>query len=377
MDVLGIMKSSPCKSCCLDAIPTRLLLKCPALVTPLTNLVNVSLATGKFPKSFKHASVTPLIKKSNLDCNLKSNYRPISNLVYESKLLERCVSKQLNCFLSSNKLHEGYQSAYRPHHSTETALLRVQNDILVSMEKKEVTLLVLLDLSAAFDTVDHVILLNRLQKIGVTGLSLDWFRSYLSERTQAVVINNVSSEPANLTCGVPQGSVLSPILFNIYTQPLGEIARKYGVYYHFYADDTQLYISFSVKESNTSVIHLSKCIEDIRSWMQSNLLMLNDSKTEVILLGSRQQLSKFNDLQVSVGNVAIKPCSKVKNLGVIFDSNMSMEDHVSNVCKSSYSYIRLLGKLRKYVDKATSIKVTHAFVTSRLDYCNSMAYQNH
>ena len=373
-DIKSIMKCSPSKSCSLDPIPTYLLQSCEAIVSPITKLINSSLNIGVVPKCFKHALVTPLIKNSKLDCNQMSSYRPISNLLYVSKLLERCVAKQLNSYLSFNAHYEAFQSAYRPHHSTETALLRVQNDILSRMDNKEVTLLVLLDLSAAFDTVDHTILLDRLKNIGITGLVYDWFSSYLTGRTQAVFLDGVSSDSVNLTCGVPQGSVLGPILFNIYTQPLGEIARKHGLHYHFYADDTQLYTSFSVKGANTSVMSISNCIADVKTWMQSNLLMLNDSKTEVVLLGTKQQLSKLSNLEISVGNVNIKPCTKVRNLGVIFDNNMTMEDHVNNICKTSYFYIRLLGKLRKFLDKATGAMITHAFVTSRLDYCNSLLH---
>ena len=373
-EVECILKCSPSKSCSLEQIPTYLLQSCHAVVQPLTKLVNASLNTGVVPKCFKHALVTPLIKNSKLDSNSMGSYRPISNLLYVSKLLERCVASQLNGYLSSGAYNEDCQSAYRPHHSTETALLRVQNDILVNMDNKEVTLLVLLDLSAAFDTVDHNILLNRLKNIGISGLVYDWFSSYLTGRTQAVFLDGVSSDQVNLTCGVPQGSVLGPILFNIYTQPLGEIARKHGLNYHFYADDTQLYTSFSVKDSISSVVSVCECISEIKIWMKSNLLMLNDSKTEVILLGTKQQLSKFSDLSVTVGNVDIKPCSKVRNLGFILDKNMTMEDHVNNICKTSYFYIRLLGKLRKFLNKETGAMITHAFVTSRLDYCNSLLY---
>src|SRR5271156_3922747 len=167
---------------------------CETIVSPLTKLVNLSLSTGTVPKCFKHALVTPLVKNTKLDSNSMSSYRPISNLLHSSKLLERCVSKQLNNYLSSSALYEAYQSAYRPLHSTETALLRVQNDILTNMDNKEITVLVLLDLSSAFDTVDHAILLNRLKNIGITGLVHDWFSSYLSDRTQAIFLDGVTSD---------------------------------------------------------------------------------------------------------------------------------------------------------------------------------------
>jgi len=373
-DVVCIMKCSPPKSCNLDPMPTFLLQSCDVFVPILTNLINVSLSTGKFPKRFKHALVTPLIKNSKMDENSMSSYRPISNLHYVSKLLERCVSKQLHEHLSKNSHYEPFQSAYRPHHSTETALLRVQNDILVSMDKQDITLLVMLDLSAAFDTVDHDIMLHRLESIGISGLVLSWFSSYLSSRTQAVFLNGVSSESIALSCGVPQGSVLGPILFNIYSQPLGEIARKHGLKHHFYADDTQLYISFAAKNTNNYVQLMNYCIADIKQWMQLNLLKLNDSKTEVILLGSRQQLSKIEDFEVQIGSTKLKSCDNVRNLGVIFDSNVTMEKQVNNICKTSFYYIRLLGKLRKFLNKDAATKVTHAFVTSRLDYCNSLLH---
>ncbi len=129
-----------------------------------------------------------------------------------------------------------------------------------------------------------------------------------------------------------------------------------------------------MNNSGTSIKLISNCIADIGSWMQSNLLKLNESKTEVVLLGTKQQLSKLGNLEISVGNVNIKPCNKVRNLGVIFDSNMTMEEHVNKVCKTSYFYIRLLGKLRKFLDKDTAAMLTHAFVTSRLDYCNSLLH---
>ncbi len=177
-----------------------------------------------------------------------------------------------------------------------------------------------------------------------------------------------------MTCGVPQGSILGPILFNIYSQPLGEITRKHDLKHHFYADDTQLYISFESKNSNNYANLISSCVTDIKQWMKLNMLKLNDSKTEVILLGSKQKLSKIGDLEIEIGSSKIKSCDNVRNLGVVLDSNVTMEKQVNNICKTSFYYIRLLGQLRKFLSKDAATMVTHAFVTSRLDYCNSLLH---
>ena len=186
------------------------------------------------------------------------------------------------------------QSAYRCNHSSETALLRVQNDILRSMDNQTVTmLLLLLDLSAAFDTVSHSILIRRLKdRICVSGKALEWFISYLSDRKQSVCINNSHSECVNLKYDVPQGSVLGPILFTIYTLPLADIVKKHGVDYHFYADDTQLYMSFTPSSTNDddSVDKLKHCLSDIKNWMTKNMLKVNTDKRRYLLFGTPHQL---------------------------------------------------------------------------------------
>ena len=204
----------------------------------------MSLIEGIVPSSMKSAVIKPLLKKENLDCNILKNYRPVSNLTFLSKVLERVVAKQLKEYMSNNNLQEPFQSAYKQYHSTESALLMVHNDILCAMENQGVTLLVLLDLSSAFDTIDHPVLLSRLQHhLGINGTILAWFESYLSDRTQCVHINGKSSAPQPLQYGVPQGSVLGPLLFSIYILPLGDIIRRHGMKLHIYADDTQVYVS--------------------------------------------------------------------------------------------------------------------------------------
>ena len=190
----------------------------------------LSPTTGKFPFSQKSAIITPLLKKASLDPEALTNYRPVSNITFVSKLLERILAKQLHDHLSQHQLYEKHQSAYRKRHSTETALTRVQNHVLRAMDDSKATVLVLLDLSAAFDTVDHNFLLERLQQCDISGTAQSWFKSYLEGKSQKVRLHGSSSASSSLRfVRVPQGSVLGPILFTIYTIPLGEICRRHGV----------------------------------------------------------------------------------------------------------------------------------------------------
>ena len=190
-EVRAIIQKSPNKSCELDHLPTRLLKgSLDELLSLITDIVNASMAAGSVPKDFKSARIRPLLKKSGLDQNLLKNYRPVSNLPFISKILEKVVDKLLERHLTDNKLHEGFQSAYRKFHSTESALLKVQNDILQFLHNNCVTVLVLLDLSAAFDTIDHQTLLLRLEKLfGITDNPLAWMSSYLSDRFQTVCVD--------------------------------------------------------------------------------------------------------------------------------------------------------------------------------------------
>ncbi|MDF4280558.1 reverse transcriptase family protein [Vibrio parahaemolyticus] len=176
-------------------------------------MINISLLTGYVPQSFKVAVIKPLLKKPTLDPEVLANYRPISNLPFMSKILEKVVADQLCDFLHDNNLFEEFQSGFRVHHSTETALVKITNDLLIASDKGLASVLVLLDLSAAFDTTDHQILLQRLDHlIGLKGSALSWFKSYLSDRFQFVDIHNESCLCTKVCFGVPQGSVLGPIL---------------------------------------------------------------------------------------------------------------------------------------------------------------------
>ena len=229
-EISKLIKKSATKSCDLDPLPTWLLKSCQDVLLPvITHIVNLSLSTSSVPPQMKIALITPLLKKILLDPETLKNFRPVSNLSYISKLIERVVAERLNDHLTSNNLHEVLQSAYKKFHSTETALLQVQNDLLMSIDADGGAILVLLDLSAAFDTIDHSVLLNRLSDLGIHGAVLSWFKSYLTGRRQSVKIKGQRSSERDLPFGVPQGSVLGPILFTIYTIPLGNIARSHGL----------------------------------------------------------------------------------------------------------------------------------------------------
>ena len=367
---------SPSKSCSLDPWPTFLVLDyLDILITPITSIINASREQGKCPNFFKQAHVTPILKKSSLDKEILKNYRPVSNLNFISKILERVVAVQLQTHLDEAGLMTAFQSAYRKHHSTESALLNIHNDILLNMAKGSVTALTLLDLSAAFDTIDHTILLDRLNvHYGISELALGWFKSYLSRRTHSVKVGNTLSHPAALQYGVPQGSVLGPILFSLYTNPISSIIHSHSsINHHFYADDTQLYITLTPTNFSHSIQKLKNCLSDIQNFMSANKLKLNPEKTEFILIGSknnRKQLLPHFPINI-LGN-QVSPAQSVRNLGVVFDSNFSFSDHVSQVIKSTRVHARDLYSIRPLLDLNTSVLLANALVSSRLDYCNSL-----
>ena len=374
-ELLKTIQSMTLKTCELDPLPASLYSSClPALLPFITDIINTSLETGIVPDSFKSAIVRPLLKKHNLDPNELKNYRPISNLSFLSKLLEKVVLNQLNCHLSNNNLLNPLQSAYRQSHSTETALLHILNDLLLSTDSGNVSLLTLLDLSAAFDTIDHKILLTRLQHtFGISDTALSWFTSYLSNRKQTVLINNKHSKPAHLTCGVPQGSVLGPVLFTLYTSPLSTIIKSHSLRHHFYADDTQLYDSDSPENIQAILSRTSDCYSDVKNWMTNNKLQLNDDKTEAVLISTRQKLSQLPpSLSLQLCNTSIPITNSAKNLGVHLDSTLSMQNFVSQTAKSCFYHLRRISLIRKHLSIEATVKLVLCFIMSRIDYCNSL-----
>ena len=266
-------------------------------------------------------------------------------------------------------------SAYRANRSTETALLRILHDLLLATDSGQVSLLTLLDLSAAFDTIDHSILLSRLHEtFGISNKALSWFESYLSGRTQTVSVNGILSSPTSLDCGVPQGSVLGPVLFSLYTTPLADIIRRHNINYHCYADDTQLYNSETPQNINSILKITSECFLDIQSWMTKNKLQLNGSKTEAMLVGTHHKLSKTDVETIKLGEISIPLVPSVKNLGVSLDNKLSMQSFVSSTTQSCFFHLHRISTIRKFLTTEATTKLVVCLILSRLDYCNSLLF---
>jgi hypothetical protein len=322
-DVINAVRRLPDKSSVADPIPTFVLKRIVGLIAPyIVELFNRSLEAGQFPICFKEAYITPILKKPGLDSTEVGSYRPISNLPVLSKLLERLVAGQLNNYLSSADLLPPLQSGFRPNYSTETAVLRVLSDILLAVDRGDFAALTLLDLTAAFDTVDHGILLQRLRiTFGIDDVALKWFRSYLLGRTQRVCRGVTRSSVVQLVCGLPQGSVLGPILFILYTADLVALIERLGLTPHLYADDIQIYGACSPSGTDLFLSEISNCAVDVAAWLRSNRLQMNDAKTEFMWFTTCRRLHRLPTSGPAFGSVSIPPSTAVRDLGIFVDSD--------------------------------------------------------
>ena len=375
-EISELLRNAPPKHCDQDPVPTWLVKKASSVFAPLlSRMCNASLSAGVLPVSQKHATVRPLLKKPTLDAAALSSYRPISNLTFTSKLVEKVVASRFMRHIADNNLLPDRQSAYRRFHSTETAIAAVHNDLVRAADSDRVTALILLDLSSAFDTVDHSIMLTVLsQRFGIDGQALEWFRSYLADRTQSVVVNGSPSETTQVDCSVPQGSVLGPLKFISYTEDVTLIFDRHGVRHHLFADDKQAYTDASLSGVDDARCRLHDCTADLVGWCASRRLQLNEAKTELAWFGKPSRLASLVSMgtSVTVGSSTINPSSAVRDLGVILDAELTLKPQIARMTSTCFYQLRRLKHVRHSVGQELTAQLVHAFVLSRLDYGNSV-----
>ncbi len=306
---------------------------------------------------------------STLNTSLIENYRPVSLLPFIVKTLERVVFIQVSLFLSQNNKLDAKQSGFRSGHSTETALLSVTEALRIAKAESKSPVLILLDLSAAFDTVNHQILLSTLSSLGITGIPLRWFESYLTGRSFRVAWGGEVSKAHQLVTGVPQGSVLGPLLFSTYTTSLGAIIQAHGFSYHCYTDDTQLYLSLRPDDS-TVAARILDCLADISAWMKEHHLQLNLAKTELLVFPATLTLQ--HDFTIQLGSSTITPSASVRNVGVIFDDQLTFKEHIVKTARPCRFALHNIRKIRPFLTEHAAWLLVQALVISRLDYCNAL-----
>ena len=376
-EIRRLVVKAPTKHCSLDPAPTWLIKRTmPLLSDILAKICNTSFHEGLFPENLKLAMVQPRLKKITLDPDDLNSYRPISNLTFLSKIVERVAADRLRRHIESQQLFPVRQSAYRPHYSTETAVTAVHDEIIKSIDAGNVCAIVLLDLSAAFDTVDHQILLQIMnRRFGVAGRALDWCQSYLCQRSQTFCINGQQSGPFPVDCSVPQGSVLGPLEFIGYTEDLADLINSHRLSHHLYADDTQVIASTTTANAELTVDRLQQCVAEIHGWCSSRRLQMNPKKTEFIWFGSRANLEKLAastaTSSLTVSRDVVQRANAFRDLGVILDSELSMQNHISKVTQTCFYHIRRLKQVRKLLGPDVAAKLVVSLVFTRLDYCNA------
>ena len=375
-EIRTLIKEHGIKLSPLDPLPAWLLSEnLDDFIPFITYLVNLSLK-GNID-GLKKAIVKPLLKNNNCDRNTFNNYRPISNLTFIGKLIERVVQVRLQDHMDKINFNNTTQFGYKKNHSCEMLLLKFLNDVLVGINSRNGVIVMLIDLSAAFDTVDHAKLLNILaNELYITGSALRWFRSFLVGRTQTVLIDGHMSEPLELSFGVPQGSILGPILFNIYVKSLSSVFTSNGFSSLSYADDNSGYQIFSLS-SQSSVFNstVPNCIDSIKLWMDSYFLKINESKTDIIVFAKPSFHHGLSNTVVTLNNGDIIEISdRVEYLGVHFDKFLNFLPHINEITSHCYSSLKTIKRMRKHISQKEVEMIVHAVILSRLDYCNSLLF---
>ena len=351
----------------LGNIPARLLKDFAGIVNkPLTTIINASLRSGQVPSDWKAARVIPLFKKGKVV--EMDDYRPISILPVISKVLERVVHQQLTRYLHEHKILSPYQCGFRKCHSTEFAALSFADTIRRNIDQGQLTGAVFIDLRKAFDTVNHDVLLDKLTEIGVLGHERDWFSHYLMNRTQSVEFQGVTSCPVGISVGVPQGSILGPLLFLLHVNDLPGMTSECSIL--MYADDTVLFCSSP--QASLIANKLNNELREIERWLFDNSLFINKTKTEAMLFGTAQRLSNAYSFDIHIDGKQIKRVSEFTYLGVVFDERLSFNGHVKKLISKAGKRVGMVGRLRDNLTLHSANVVYTTLIRPILDYCDTV-----
>ena len=339
------------------------------IAAPLCTIINASLKHRIFPENWKKAVVKPIPKISG--ATLPTDFRPISLLTIFSKICEKAACFQIINFLEENNKNDKNQSAYKRNHSTGTALLSITDDLYDAIDDSEFTILVLLDYSKAFDTINHRVLYAKLRDLGFDFSAISWICSYLTDRKQKVKTTTDESGWETIKNGVPQGSVLGPLLFSILVHDISRCIKNGK--YHMYADDTQMYYRLHITKIRDTIKRINEDIKRVSTFSENNCLQINTKKSYCIFIGSEHTLRQVKNTDpITINNVTIKRVQTVKNLGVLFDEKLSWEHHIKNIIQGAFFKLKQFYRFKNFLSIETKYRLIETYVLSKLNYCNTV-----
>ena len=321
-----------------------------------------SIGKAIFPDLWKIATVVPLHKGGTKED--VSNYRPVSLLPVPGKILEKLIHNQMMSFFNENNLLCEHQSGFRPNHSTINSVANLTNDIFDSINNGKVTLAAFIDLKKAFDTVNHIILLEKLERMGIRDINLKWIKNYLDNRFQKTICNSNLSKMDKIKCGVPQGSILGPLFFLVYINDIKGIMNDFK--YQLYADDTVLYCNGNSYEECASELQIT--IDKFVSWCSKNALTINIKKTKIMTFGSKNNLKRAKNIEIKIKNETLGIVPTYKYLGINLDQTLNFKYHTENLLKLINHKLYMFSKIRKYLNVDSAVTIYKTMILPYLDY---------